>query len=136
MQAHPDGHHSDRPKADNVPREGSHGAENKTYEESEHERRDAEREGGGLERRDHSEQRHNVRDESLDSVGSDDSVSTEDSDSPEWGGEHGREKDRGDKHDGSKGDGHDKKDKKDDEEKGQWDGVLALGLIGLAHAAS
>ena len=108
-------------------REGESRGHSGERREHSKERRDGR--GESLERHEHSKERHEVRDESLESV------STVDSDSTERG-DHGREKDRGDRHDKSKGDGgQEKKDKKDDEDKGKWDRVLALGLMGLAHAA-
>jgi hypothetical protein len=98
-------------------------------------RRDGERRGVSRDR--HSKERHDsrrasverddVRDESLESVSSVRSDSTE-------RGSHGREKDRGDEHDKSKGDGDQKK--KDKKKDGSWDATLGLVLQGLAHAAS
>lgn len=80
--------------------------------------------------RGHGKERHDVRDESLEST------STVDSDSTVKG-DHGRERDRGHSHDGLKGDGsHGKKDKKKDDESGSWDSTIGLVLEGLAHAAS
>lgn len=102
------------------------------------ERRDGERRGHSRERhgkerygsRRGSVERHDVRDESLDSVCSVRSDSTE-------RGSHGREKDRGDGNDKSKGDGgQEKRDKKKDGEGGSWDATIGLVLQGLAHAAS
>ena len=130
-EAHPGLSPSDCPKGEIVFREEAERGECKICgERREHSKERRDGRGESLERHEHSKERHEVRDESLESV------STVDSDSTERG-DHGREKDRGDRHDKSKGDGgQEKKDKKDSEDKGKWDGVLALGLMGLAHAAS
>jgi len=83
-----------------------------------------------VERHGHSKERHDERDESLDSV------STVDSDSTVRG-EHHRERDRGDGHDKSKEDvGQGKKDKKKDDGSGSWDSTVSFALHALAHAAS
>jgi hypothetical protein len=136
---------SDCPKGDNIFRERAEEGVCKVCGQREEERReegrvrrDGERRGVSRERhskerhgsRGESVERHDVRDESLESV------SSVRSDSTERGDRH-REKDRGDGHDKSKGDGgQEKKDKKKNDKGGSWDATLGLVLQGLEYAAS